>query len=198
MYPGRLDLLPLGGRVVVRHLIEDGERATDALGQLLARDEDTLTVRTRRGDVVVPRALVVAARPVPPAPPRRSPRTTTPGQSRSAPWQHEGMSPIPGVAVTDLPDDAVLLDVREDDEWAAGHAPGAVHVPLGDVPARLGELPDAEPLAVVCRSGGRSGRAVEWLAQQGYDMVNVEGGMQAWAQAGKAMTATGPGDPEVI
>lgn len=106
---------------------------------------------------------------------------------------------VPTVSVADLADDAVVLDVREDDEWAAGHAPSAVHVPLGDVPARLGELPESDqPLAVVCRSGGRSSRAVQWLVQQGFDVVNVDGGMRAWAAAGKAMTSDGPGEPTVI
>lgn len=108
------------------------------------------------------------------------------------------MSEVPEIAVSDIPDDAVLLDVREPDEWAAGHAPGAVHVPMGEVPARLGELPETEePLAVVCRSGGRSGRTVQWLQQQGFDVVNVAGGMQAWSRAGKPMTAES-GEPSVL
>ena len=88
----------------------------------------------------------------------------------------------------DLADDAVLLDVREDDEWAAGHAPGAVHIPLGDLPQRLADVPEVDgELPVVCRSGGRSGRAVAWLAQQGYDVVNVDGGMKQWEAAGKRL-----------
>lgn len=90
------------------------------------------------------------------------------------------------VAVTEIADDAVVLDVREDDEWQAGHAPGAVHLPLGDIPTRLGELPETDgTLPVICRSGGRSGRAVAWLVQQGFDVVNVDGGMRAWSGAGK-------------
>lgn len=63
--------VPTGTRVVVRHLIEDGERATDALGELLERTESTLRVRTRRGEVLIGLADVVAAKPVPPAPERR-------------------------------------------------------------------------------------------------------------------------------
>lgn len=98
------------------------------------------------------------------------------------------MTEIPSVSVSELPDDVVMVDVRESDEWTAGHAPGAVHVPLGEVPSRLGDLPEIdEPLAIVCRSGGRSGRAVEWLVQQGFEVVNVEGGMRAWHAAGKEM-----------
>jgi rhodanese-related sulfurtransferase len=107
------------------------------------------------------------------------------------------MHNVPEVSVQDLPADAVILDVREDDEWAAGHVAGATHVPLGDVPQRLGELPDADPLYVICRSGNRSGRAVAWLGQQGFDSVNVAGGMRAWAAAGRPMVAD-TGVPTVI
>ena len=99
----------------------------------------------------------------------------------------------------ELPADAVLLDVREDDEWAAGHAPDAQHVPMNEVPARLAELPDADPLYVICRSGGRSGRVAGFLARQGRSVVNVEGGMQAWAAAGRAMVGERDGvPPDVI
>lgn len=100
---------------------------------------------------------------------------------------------IPQVSVHEVPDDAVVLDVREQDEWDAGHAPGAVHIPLGDLPSRLDALPDTDDatLAVVCRSGGRSSRAVAWLSQQGFDVANVEGGMKAWEVAGKQLVADG-------
>ena len=107
------------------------------------------------------------------------------------------MQNVPEVSVQDLPADAVILDVREDDEWAAGHVEGATHVPLGEVPQRLGELPDADPLYIICRSGNRSGRAVAWLGQQGVESVNVAGGMRAWAAAGRPMVADS-GDPTVI
>lgn len=97
-----------------------------------------------------------------------------------------------------LADDAVLLDVREQNEWDAGHAPTAVHIPLGDLPTRLDDLPsDDSTLAVVCRSGGRSSQAVAWLTQQGFDVVNVDGGMKSWASAGKPMTAS-CGEPRVL
>lgn len=91
----------------------------------------------------------------------------------------------------DLADDAVVLDVREQDEWDAGHAPGAVHIPLGELPTRLGELPENEPLPVICRSGGRSSRAVQWLEAQGYDVVNVDGGMRLWAESNKPVAGGG-------
>ncbi|WP_131103248.1 rhodanese-like domain-containing protein [Ornithinimicrobium sufpigmenti] len=109
------------------------------------------------------------------------------------------MDQIPTVHVTDLPDDALVVDVREADEWAAGHAPGAVHIPLGEVPARLGELPESdEPLPVICRSGGRSQRAVQWLVQQGFDVVNVDGGMRAWGTSGKPLTSEHTDEPYVL
>lgn len=108
----------------------------------------------------------------------------------------EGMS-IPTTTVSELPDDAVLVDVREADEWAAGHAPNAIHIPLGELPSRLDELPETDdPVAIVCRMGGRSARAVQWLVHQGYDVANVEGGMLEWQRAGKQLTADG--EPDII
>jgi rhodanese-related sulfurtransferase len=97
---------------------------------------------------------------------------------------------IPEVSPTEVPDDAFLLDVREDDEWTAGHAPGAHHLPMMDVPARLDEIPLDGDVVVVCRSGGRSGRVVAYLAQNGRDNVrNLDGGMQMWAAAGKPVVS---------
>ncbi|GAA5035844.1 rhodanese-like domain-containing protein [Terrabacter aeriphilus] len=109
----------------------------------------------------------------------------------------DAMSAIPTTSVTELPDDAVIVDVREPDEWAAGHAPNAIHIPLGELPSRIDELPESDAtVGVVCRMGGRSARAVQWLVQQGYDVANVEGGMVAWERAGKALTADG--NPSII
>lgn len=96
---------------------------------------------------------------------------------------------VPTVSVSDLPEDAVILDVREDDEWVQGHVEGATHIPMGDVPARLDDLPDADPLYVTCRSGGRSARVAAWLNQNGFDAVNVAGGMGDWEAAGKPMVS---------
>lgn len=104
---------------------------------------------------------------------------------------------VPTVELTQLPDDAVLLDVREDDEWAAGHAPDATHVPMGDLPARLGDLPHDGTLYVVCRGGGRSARATAYLNANGWDAVNVAGGMKGWHEAGRAMVADS-GEPQVL
>ncbi|MGW0037926.1 rhodanese-like domain-containing protein [Gordonia sp. NPDC003376] len=105
---------------------------------------------------------------------------------------------IPQVPVTELPDDfsddadRLLLDVREDDEWDAGHVRGAVHIPLGEVPSRIEEIdPDAE-LFVICHSSGRSMRVLAYLERIGYPGTCVEGGMLAWHQHGKPMV-TGQG-----
>ena len=99
------------------------------------------------------------------------------------------MNDVPAVGVDELPLDAVLLDVREDDEWSAGHAPEARHVPMSQLTGRLDEVPPADPLYVICRSGARSARVVAFLAQQGVSAVNVTGGMQSWAAAGRPMVA---------
>ena len=80
--------------------------------------------------------------------------------------------------------DSHLLDVREDDEWQAGHIDGAQHIPLGDLGARLAEVPKGQRVVAVCRSGSRSAAAVRGLKQQGYDAENLDGGVTAWAKAG--------------
>ena len=82
---------------------------------------------------------------------------------------------------------APVLDVREDDEWAAGHVAGATHIPMGDLPARLGELPKDGPIFVVCRSGNRSGQMADFLRQQGFSAINVAGGMVDWEARGYAV-----------
>ncbi len=89
---------------------------------------------------------------------------------------------------------AVLLDVREPEEWRAGHAPAAVHVPLGQLPDRKAEQATAPPIVVVCRSGSRSALATQWLATAGLDAANLVGGMQEWAYAGLAVE-TDDGSP---
>ena len=104
--------------------------------------------------------------------------------------------PTAAVGEVDL-DRELVVDVREDDEWAAGHIPGALHVPLGEVVARLSELPTDRPLAVVCRVGGRSAHATAFLLSQGLTARNVDGGMLAWAAAGRPMTAA-DGRPRVL
>ena len=99
------------------------------------------------------------------------------------------MSPVPSVDPDGVPAAAVFLDVREPDEWQAGHIEEATHIPLADLPARIGELSPEDDLVVVCRSGARSGRAVAWLNQNGFDTLNLDGGMVAWAAAGRKMVS---------
>ncbi len=76
-----------------------------------------------------------------------------------------------------------ILDVREDDEWTAGHIPNTSHIPLGQIPDRFGELPLGKIL-VICRVGGRSARAAAFLAEQHYEAINIAGGILAWELAG--------------
>jgi rhodanese-related sulfurtransferase len=77
-----------------------------------------------------------------------------------------------------------VVDVREADEYAVGHVPSAVLIPLQTVPLRFEEIPRDRTVYVVCAVGGRSGQAVAWLNEQGYDAVNVAGGTQDWIAAG--------------
>jgi rhodanese-related sulfurtransferase len=101
------------------------------------------------------------------------------------------MFDVPTVSVADLdgqPPGTVLLDVRELEEWAAGHAADAIHVPLSELPAGLvdsGALDGSGRIVVVCRVGARSAQVAAWLADQGHDAVNLAGGMEAWARAGR-------------
>ncbi|WP_058047558.1 rhodanese-like domain-containing protein [Streptomyces roseifaciens] len=110
-------------------------------------------------------------------------------------------SGIPAVGVDALSPEDFLLDVREADEWAAGHAEGALHIPMSDFVARFGELtekaPDGARINVICRSGGRSAQVTAYLVQQGLDAVNVAGGMQDWEAAGRPVVA-GNGTPGTV
>jgi rhodanese-related sulfurtransferase len=110
-------------------------------------------------------------------------------------------SQLPSVSVREVGaggggKDRVLLDVREDDEWAEGHAPQAQHLPMSQLVARLGELPREQPLDVVCHLGGRSAQVTAYLLQQGYDARNVDGGMDAWERAGLPVVRDGGGAGE--
>jgi rhodanese-related sulfurtransferase len=80
---------------------------------------------------------------------------------------------------------AVVVDVRQPDEYLGGHVPGAVLIPLNDVPERFGELPTDREVLVVCRSGGRSYVASEFLVANGVQAVNVAGGTLAWIESGR-------------
>lgn len=105
---------------------------------------------------------------------------------------------VPSVDVDAVTDDAVVLDVREPDEFAAGHIRDTLHIPMGAVPERLPELPDDARLVVVCRSGGRSARVTAYLRQEGIDAVNLDGGMRAWVAAQRPIHSDTGSDPTLI
>src|SRR6476661_864435 len=104
------------------------------------------------------------------------------------------MSTLPHGVATDvtvddlaiaLEDGGTLIDVREPSEYLAGHVPGARLVPMGQLPARVGELDRDEPVYVICASGNRSAAMVDFLTNAGLDAHNVAGGTKAWVQAGR-------------
>jgi rhodanese-related sulfurtransferase len=92
---------------------------------------------------------------------------------------------------------ALLLDVREDNEWESGRAPDAVHVALNEVPDHLDELPRDRQIVCVCRSGARSGRAANFLIEHGHDALNLEGGMLAWNAEGEPLVSD-DAEPTII
>ncbi|THJ65123.1 rhodanese-like domain-containing protein [Arthrobacter echini] len=108
------------------------------------------------------------------------------------------MSEFESVPVTAVPEGARILDVREDYEWEAGHIDGALHIPLDELPARVEELDPDETLHVICRTGGRSQRATQWLEGHGYTAINVNGGMGAWLDEGRPMVSESDGEPTVL
>ena len=73
-----------------------------------------------------------------------------------------------------------IVDVREDDEFASGHAAGAINLPLSTFAEHFEEISKDAPVYVICQSGGRSARACDYLEGQGYDAINVEGGTSDW------------------
>ncbi|WP_022929642.1 rhodanese-like domain-containing protein [Patulibacter americanus] len=91
-----------------------------------------------------------------------------------------------------LADGAVtLVDVREDYEWSEGRIDGAVHIPMGELGARLGELPQDETIVINCRVGGRSGMAAQALRDAGYDAWSLRGGLLGWDRAGEPLVPEG-------
>jgi rhodanese-related sulfurtransferase len=101
------------------------------------------------------------------------------------------MQDVPTVEVAQvpypIPDGVTVLDVREPVEWQHGRIEGAVHVPMGQVPARTAELPAAGQVLVVCKVGGRSAQVTAFLQQRGYDAVNLAGGLVEWVAAGRPL-----------
>jgi rhodanese-related sulfurtransferase len=105
---------------------------------------------------------------------------------------------LPAVDASAVPSDGFLLDVREADEWAAGHAEQAVHIAMGEVVERIAEVPADRRVHVVCRVGGRSAQVARYLIAQGRDAVNVDGGMLAWQTAARPMVSERGGPAGVL
>lgn len=94
----------------------------------------------------------------------------------------------PSAAIAAVAQGVALIDVREQQEWDAGHAPSAVLLPMSELGNRLDELPAGE-FYVICHSGMRSARVTEALQELGHEAVNVSGGMLAWQAAGGPVVA---------
>jgi rhodanese-related sulfurtransferase len=96
--------------------------------------------------------------------------------------------PVPEIDVQELAarreEGAALIDVRRPEEYEEFHVPGAQLLPLQELVERLEEVPSTAPVYVICKTGGRSAKAVELLNANGYDTVNVAGGSLAWVEAG--------------
>jgi rhodanese-related sulfurtransferase len=80
---------------------------------------------------------------------------------------------------------ACVIDVREPYEYTAGHVPGAMHIPMGQVAARLGELDRAVPVYVICATGNRSTTVTNFLVRAGFEAYSVAGGTKGWARLGR-------------
>jgi rhodanese-related sulfurtransferase len=80
---------------------------------------------------------------------------------------------------------ATVVDVREPGEYAEGHVPGVVHIPMGHLPARVDELDRNQPVYVICASGNRSSAMTDFLTSAGFDAASVAGGTAAWTRAGR-------------
>ena len=104
------------------------------------------------------------------------------------------MTPEEAAARSDLH----LLDVREPDEWQAGHIAGAQHIPLGELRERLAEVPKDRTVLAVCRHGNRSEAATRGLRTLGYTVENLEGGVTAWKRAGLPLEDAGGAPGRVI
>jgi rhodanese-related sulfurtransferase len=90
---------------------------------------------------------------------------------------------------------SVLVDVREQNEWDRGHAPEALFLPMSQLADGIDGLPDSEPLLIICHSGARSLRVATALHDAGYDVINVDGGMEAWTSAGGVVVSENDESP---
>jgi rhodanese-related sulfurtransferase len=104
---------------------------------------------------------------------------------------------VPEVVAASVPGGGLLLDVREDEEWVAGHAPGAVHIAMSELAVRAAEIPKDRQVYVIGRSGSRSAQVTAALLGGGWNAVNVVDGMRGWAAAGRPLHSELGGDPYV-
>ena len=108
---------------------------------------------------------------------------------------------VPEVSAVDAENGSVpqiLLDVRNADEWEAGHAPERQWIPLRELEGARFQLPMNRRIVCVCRSGARSARATESLIAWGFDAANMDGGMKAWAEAGLSVVQDDGTPGEII
>lgn len=109
------------------------------------------------------------------------------------------MADFETVPAAEIPPGAAVLDVRESYEYEVGHAPGAVHIPVDEVPTRYEEeLDPDEDYYVICRTGGRSVQIAEWLTAQGYSVVLVGGGYDGWVSAQMPLRSVTGEEPRVL
>src|SRR3989442_13306769 len=126
----------------------------------------------------------------------RSSRSRTALSSMSPPVRQNW--PVLPQDVSKRRSDLHLLDVREQDEWDAGHIEGAQHIPLGELGARLAEVPREQVVVAVCRSGSRSDRAAKGLRLSGFEAENLDCAVIGWTRAGLPLIAKGGGLGRVI
>ena len=113
-------------------------------------------------------------------------------------WQGQRIEEIDVTDASVGREQTVLLDVREAEEWEAGHAPGAQWVRLAELESARFQIAINRRIVCVCRSGARSARATEQLLQWGFDAVNMAGGMKAWAAQGLPVVRDDDSPGEII
>lgn len=113
--------------------------------------------------------------------------------------RYAGGMDVETVSPQEVPEGAHLIDVREQSEWDAGHAPAAQHLPASSLLENLEQLPeDDAALYIVCRTGGRSFQVSQWLNANGFEAINVGGGMDQWFESGLPIVADGEGEPFIL
>ena len=101
--------------------------------------------------------------------------------------------------VNEVPEGAWLLDVREQDEWDAGHIADSVHIPMSELMSRVDEVPKDRPIVVVCKVGGRSAQVAGYLERRGWaDVHNLSGGLVTWVDAEQPLVTDSGAPPQVI